>query len=80
MNEQLKEDLSSIEAILGQVTQYGVAYLKNIAAHYTSAENTPINAEDLPRKGIGAIEALKKFNTRWAPALVAASGPVTGDL
>lgn len=75
MNEQLKEDLSSIEAILGQVTQYGVAYLKNIAAHYTSAENTPINAEDLPRKGIGAIEALKKFNTRWAPALVAASGP-----
>ncbi|ANH79857.1 amino acid decarboxylase [Niabella ginsenosidivorans] len=75
MNKQLSNDLSSMEAILEQVTQHGLEYLQNIHAHSTSTEAVPEVFEGLQQEGIGAIEALKRFNARWAPVLVAASGP-----
>ncbi|SDD10401.1 pyridoxal phosphate-dependent decarboxylase family protein [Niabella drilacis] len=75
MNGQLQEDLSSLEKIFQLISRQGSDYLKNIGERPASTIIEPAAPAHMPYEGIGTIETLRKFNDRWEPAMVAASGP-----
>ncbi|MGJ7033608.1 pyridoxal phosphate-dependent decarboxylase family protein [Niabella hirudinis] len=75
MNKQLQEDLSSLEKIMQLVSEQGLSYLKQLAERPVSTTIEAPTPAGMPGKGLGTIETLKKFNDRWEPAMVAASGP-----
>ena len=75
MNEQLQNDLNKIDILLETVKLQGLEYLKNIDTRPTSAKHDLKKQEHLNEVGTGAFEALKKFNDRFEPIMVASSGP-----
>lgn len=75
MNGHLNEDAHILGALLEQVKQQGLAYLDNLADRPTRAATTAILQEQLNEEGLGTLGALKQFNERFEPTIVAASGP-----
>lgn len=75
MDHQLNEDLSSLEAIIQQVSAQSLSYLKNINTRPLSAGTAPLAQIPLPEEGLGTTETLRKFNERWEAIMVASSGP-----
>lgn len=75
MNTILQHDLNDFENILNQVKQQGIDFLNNIDSIPTSNKNTIDPTRDLNELGLGSLAALKEFNERLAPLMVASPGP-----
>ncbi|OMQ10968.1 pyridoxal-dependent decarboxylase [[Flexibacter] sp. ATCC 35103] len=75
MNSVLQHDLNDFENILNQVKQQGIDFLNNIDSIPTSNKNTIDPTRDLNELGLGSLVALKEFNERLAPLMVASPGP-----
>lgn len=75
MTNNLTTDLQNLDAILTSVKQQGIDYLNNVEERSTASSGEMEIIRDLNVTGIGAIEALKQFNQRFEPVMVASSGP-----
>ncbi|RBQ05242.1 aspartate aminotransferase family protein [Pedobacter miscanthi] len=75
MTNKLTTDLQNLDAILTTVKQQGIDYLNNVEERSTASSGEVEIIRDLNVTGIGAIEALKQFNERFEPVMVASSGP-----
>ncbi|KQB38381.1 pyridoxal phosphate-dependent decarboxylase family protein [Flavobacterium aquidurense] len=75
MNSILQHDLNDIENILNKVKQQGIDFLHNLENIPTSNKNTIDPTRDLSELGLGSLAALKEFNERLAPLMVASPGP-----
>ncbi|RDB05736.1 pyridoxal phosphate-dependent decarboxylase family protein [Runella aurantiaca] len=71
----LQNDLSSFDAILQQVLEQGIDFLKTIDQRPTSAPHTVPLVADLEEDGKGTSAVLAEFNQRFDPLIVASSGP-----
>ncbi len=75
MINNLNTDLQNLDVILTTVKQQGIDYLNSIRERSTVNAGEMQIIGDLSREGIGSIEALKQFNLRFEPIMVASSGP-----
>ncbi|WKL47202.1 pyridoxal-dependent decarboxylase [Flavobacterium pectinovorum] len=75
MNEVLQQDLNNLENILDKAKQQGVSFLNNLDNVPTSNKNSINYTRELNKLGLGSLSALKEFNERLAPLMVASSGP-----
>jgi len=75
MNSILQQDLNDFEHILEKTKQQGIDFLNDIENVPTSNTYTIDPKTDLNELGLGSLEALKEFNERLAPLMVASSGP-----
>lgn len=75
MNAILQQDLNDFENILEKTKQQGIGFLNNLENIPTSNKNTIDPTRDLNELGIGSLEALREFNERMAPLMVASPGP-----
>lgn len=75
MHKQLNEDLSKIDNLLGLTLSEGLGYLHHLAEKPTSVTPGHLSAEPLGSRGMGGIEALREFQRRYAPLMVASAGP-----
>lgn len=75
MNEHLKKDSANIRHLLDIVKQQGVEYLDAIEGRSTSVINHTLEKHALPDAGYGTEEALRIFNQKFEPVMVASSGP-----
>lgn len=71
----LDADLQDLDAILTSVKQQGIDYLNHIHKRSTANSGEVEIIGDLSEQGTGAVEALKQFNQRFEPIMVASSGP-----
>jgi glutamate/tyrosine decarboxylase-like PLP-dependent enzyme len=71
----LQNDLASFNAILQQVFEQGVDFLKTIEQRPTSAPHTVSLVTELEKEGPGTLAVLAEFNQRFDPIIVASSGP-----
>jgi glutamate/tyrosine decarboxylase-like PLP-dependent enzyme len=71
----LQNDLASFDAILQQVLQQGIDFLKTIDQRPTSAPHTVSLVAKLEKEGQGTLAVLAEFNQRFDPLIVASSGP-----
>ncbi|MCD0463903.1 pyridoxal-dependent decarboxylase [Flavobacterium sp. ENC] len=74
MNAILQQDLNDFENILEKTKQQGIGFLNNLENIPTSNKNTIDPTRDLNELGLGSIEALREFNERMAPLMVASPG------
>jgi len=75
MNEQLRGDLIQFDYLLEKAKEQGLDFLNNIGERPTSTRRPIGKKEKLPETGLGTIEALKRFNEKLEPIIVASSGP-----
>lgn len=75
MNSVLQHDLNNFENILEKAKQHGIGFLNNIENIPTSTKATIEPDRTLNELGLGSLEALKEFNERMAPLMVASPGP-----
>lgn len=75
MNAILQQDLNDFENILEKTKQQGIGFLNNLENIPTSNKNTIDPTRDLNELGLGSLEALREFNERMAPLMVASPGP-----
>jgi glutamate/tyrosine decarboxylase-like PLP-dependent enzyme len=75
MNQQLQTDLTQLDQLLEKVKEQGLNYLKNIGERPTSVNRQIEKKEVLHETGLGTTEALKQFNEKFEPIIVATSGP-----
>jgi len=75
MNSILQHDLNDFENILNHAKQQGIDFLNNLEHIPTSNKNTIDPNRDLNEEGLGSLAALKEFNERLAPLMVASPGP-----
>lgn len=75
MNEHLKNDSISIPHLLDIVKEQGINYLSAIEERATSVINHTLEKHNLPDSGYGTEEALRVFNKKFEPIMVASSGP-----
>lgn len=75
MNTFLQQDLNDLENILDTAKQQGIDFLNNIENVPTSNKNSIDVTRELNELGLGSVAALKEFNERLAPLMVASSGP-----
>ncbi|WP_025146300.1 pyridoxal phosphate-dependent decarboxylase family protein [Pedobacter jeongneungensis] len=71
----LNIDQQNLDAILAEVKKQGIDYLNHIHERSTASSGEVQIIGDLNEQGTGAIEALKQFNQRFEPIMVASSGP-----
>ncbi|WP_316824261.1 pyridoxal phosphate-dependent decarboxylase family protein [Pedobacter miscanthi] len=71
----LNTDKQNLDAILTAVKQQGVDYLNHIHERSTVNSGEVEIIGDLSEQGTGTVEALKQFNQRFEPIMVASSGP-----
>lgn len=71
----LNTDLQNLDAILTAIKQQGIDYLNDIQHRSTANVTATKVIGDLSSEGFGTIEALKQFNERFEPIIVASSGP-----
>ncbi|WP_316843198.1 pyridoxal phosphate-dependent decarboxylase family protein [Pedobacter psychrodurus] len=72
---KINTDQQSLDAILTEVKQQGVEYLNHIDKRSTANQGEVAIVGDLSEQGTGTVEALKQFNQRFEPIMVASSGP-----
>jgi glutamate/tyrosine decarboxylase-like PLP-dependent enzyme len=75
MNKRPQDDLNDLENIFERVKRQGIDYIKNLKNRPTSAKNSSSESSVLNAEGLGAMNALEEFNTRFEPIMVASSGP-----
>ena len=75
MNKELATDLDQLSAILETVKLQGLDYLDVLTERPTSTYYTINQNKELAEKGVGTLGALKNFNSRLEPLMVASSGP-----
>lgn len=75
MNEQLKHDLLNLEQLLEEVKLQGLDYLNHISDRKTSVHTIGSFHSHLNEAGIGGLETLKLFNTRFENLIVGSAGP-----
>ncbi|TCN60666.1 aspartate aminotransferase family protein [Flavobacterium circumlabens] len=75
MNSVLQQDLNDLENILEKTKQQGLGFLNNLENSPTSNKETIDPTRALNELGLGSLAALKEFNERMAPLLVASPGP-----
>lgn len=75
MNTILQHDLNDLENILNQTKQHGLDFLNNLENIPTSNKNRIDPTRVLNELGLGSLKALKEFNDRLAPLMVASPGP-----
>lgn len=75
MNSILQNDLNDFENILDKTKQHGIDFLNNLENIPTSNKNSIDVTRELNELGLGSISALKEFNERLAPLMVASAGP-----
>ena len=76
MEDHLKSDLEQIDRLLDIIKDQGIEYLNNITDRATSVDNILIpGQQSLPESGVGTQEALRIFNEKYEPIIVASSGP-----
>jgi glutamate/tyrosine decarboxylase-like PLP-dependent enzyme len=71
----LNIDQQNLDAILTEVKQQGIDYLNQIHERPTASSAEVEIVRDLSEQGFGTVEALKQFNQRFEPIMVASSGP-----
>ena len=81
MKETIESDSLKIEHLLNTIKEQGVEYLNSITERKTSVDNKLIpEKQTLPEEGYGTEEALKLFNKRFEPLMVASSDQGIWDL
>ncbi len=75
MNERLSSDLLQLDYLLEQVKEQGLDYLRQISDRQTSTGVNIPTQEDLPVQGLGTLAALKHFNAKFEPIIIASGGP-----
>lgn len=75
MNSVLQHDLNDLENILEKTKQQGIDFLNDIKNIPTSNKNSIDYNRELNELGLGSLAALKEFNERLAPLMVASPGP-----
>ena len=75
MNSILQHDLNDFENILEKAKQQGIDFLNNLENIPTSNKNSIDPTRELNELGLGSLAALKEFNERLAPLMVASPGP-----
>lgn len=75
MNSVLQQDLNDLENILEKTKQHALGFLMNLETIPTSNKETIDPDRILNESGLGSLAALKEFNERLAPLMVASSGP-----
>lgn len=75
MNSVLHQDLLQLDSLLKKAKEQGLEYLQRIANRPTTAEFQAGGRFRLPSEGVGALETLNQFNSRFEPVIVASSGP-----
>lgn len=75
MNSVLQHDLNDLENILNQAKEQGINFLNNLENIPTSNKNSIDPNRNLNDLGLGSLAALKEFNERLLPLMVASPGP-----
>lgn len=75
MNSVLQHDLNDLENILEKAKQQGIDFLNDLENIPTSNKNSINYTRELNELGLGSLSALKEFNERLAPLMVASPGP-----
>ena len=75
MNSVLQHDLNDLENILEKTKQQGIDFLNDLENIPTSNKNSIDYTRELNELGLGSLSALKEFNERLAPLMVASPGP-----
>jgi glutamate/tyrosine decarboxylase-like PLP-dependent enzyme len=75
MNSVLQHDLNDLENILEKAKQQGIDFLNDLENIPTSNKNSIDYTRELNELGLGSLSALKEFNERLAPLMVASPGP-----
>jgi glutamate/tyrosine decarboxylase-like PLP-dependent enzyme len=75
MNSQLLHDKENIDAILEETRQLASVHLSKLDELSPGRFIPDIKLNNLPEKGIGAINALHYFNKEYAPQLTNSAGP-----
>lgn len=75
MNQALKQDLYSYPKLLEAVKQQAAFFLQQIEEHPTAVLPPQMPLADLPAYASGALAALEQFQQRFAPHMVASTGP-----
>ncbi|MEM9837058.1 MAG: pyridoxal-dependent decarboxylase [Bacteroidota bacterium] len=75
MNHQLSNDLAQLADLLEAAKQHGITYLSKLDTAKTASPLPAIVPDVLPEDGIGAQSALQRFQEKYGPLIVAASGP-----
>ncbi|RQO79666.1 aspartate aminotransferase family protein [Pedobacter sp. KBW01] len=71
----LNKDKQNLDSILTEVKQQGMAYLNQIHGRTTASNAVVELINSLNEEGLGTVGALKQFNERFEPIIVASSGP-----
>lgn len=71
----LNKDQQNLDNILTDVKEQGMAYLNQIHDRATASSGGVELINSLAAEGVGAEGALKQFNERFEPIIVASSGP-----
>jgi glutamate/tyrosine decarboxylase-like PLP-dependent enzyme len=75
MNQQLQQDFAQIEQLLNAVTIQGTDYLQQLNTRSSVGQKPQSEPSALAVQGVGTLNALKLFNTRFEPLMVGSSGP-----
>ncbi|PSL25902.1 pyridoxal phosphate-dependent decarboxylase family protein [Chitinophaga ginsengisoli] len=75
MNQLLRQDLNKVDAFLQEVKDYSVSFLSGLDALPVKAASATFERLELPRKGMGAKNALLQFRERYGRHLAGNSGP-----
>jgi glutamate/tyrosine decarboxylase-like PLP-dependent enzyme len=75
MNEKLQNDLLNFEILIDMVKRQGVDFLNNISQRPTSSNAIVQVVDTLSFEGLGGLETLNLFNTKFEPIIVGSTGP-----
>lgn len=74
MNKTLQKDLNKIGELLNAAKKESLSFLNEIDSIPTSHSNVTVDYVPLSEKGIGGAKALKAFQKRLKPVIVASTG------
>ena len=75
MNKLFQKDLKDLDNLFEKVKIQSINYIKTINERTTSTQNKIESKSTLPEVGLGTMDTLQKFNSKFEPIMVASSGP-----
>lgn len=75
MTESLKNDLAKLASVLEAAKTTALSYLNGLGQRATNTTHIIEHKKTLIENGAGSLGALKEFNERFEPLMVASSGP-----
>ncbi|MEQ8244858.1 pyridoxal-dependent decarboxylase [Fulvivirga sp.] len=75
MNERLEKDLKSIDQVLNQTLDLGLAYLNRLDSVPTSVEVAEADKIILEDVGLGGSNTIEQFKNKYEKLMVASAGP-----